>query len=498
MKKITVVIFLIVMAFWAEAWAQHRGDLLSFQGIDETTDGGAESMAMGGAFTAMSGSIDNLFHNVAGLAALKKYTISIGGNYYRKDWWENQVYRPDRYFVTLPFYLEGMYVPDPKNNGVLDRDLALDSSYVVQPPRDAGKEVDSRAAADWTRRKSAPVFNNIALALPFELLKHKIVVAAAYQQKINFLDFDRNDTYLVPLIGYSGYQGFVPRINGNDTLNLQWYKYSRERTGTLKSFRLAIAGNITQRFNAGVSLEFVSGKSTDWLRLNKNGYFGLIDENKFFFSYDTLNHEEKGTSDFSSFNAHIGLQYRFDHVTAGLNVTLPRTWNRQWSYSIREQTALNTSKREKSGKDRFEVPAVYQLGLAFIPVKSFTFSMAYRWAPYHHATFKLARTDSTFRPWPNQHAVMAGIRYCVNSYWILMAGYRWESAVFVPDGAAYRAYGPYKTSVTLGTKLAFGSWGSLVLAAEFRSLKYHDTYFSNTNYASERFQNFMIGYVYQF
>lgn len=498
MKKMVIMILGLLAFGSTTLLAQHRGDRFSFQGLDEIVDGGAQSVAMGGAWTAMSGQLDNLFHNSAGLVFLKKWTVSISGNYYKKDWWENQAYRPDRYFVTLPFYLEGMYVPDPKNNGVLDRDLALDSSYVVHPPKDSGKQVDSKEAADWTRQKSAPVFNNVALAVPMRLFGRDVVLAAAYQQKLNFLDFDRNDTYLVPMLGTSLYQGFVQRMNGNDTLNLKWYRYQRERSGSLHSVRGAVSVKITKRLSLGLSLDYTFGTSTDLLQLDKKGYFGLIDENKFFFTFDTLNHSERGTSDFSTLNSAIGLQYHFESMTVGLNVQLPRTITRNWRYTITDQTANALKSSKTSGEDRLEIPASYRFGLAFKPVKAFTFSLSYGFAPYSHSNVTLGQADSTFHKWPDQHTLMGGLRYRATDFLTLMAGYRWQSALFVPDGVGYRDRGPDKTSITFGSQVSFGALGSVILAFETKSLKYHDTYFSNTNYATEKFQNVVIQYVYQF
>ncbi len=498
MKNKRQIVLWIVILMSSAVFAQHRGDQLSFQGVDEQVNGGLEAMAMGGAYTAMKGTIDNLFGNAAGLTALNKWTFSLNGNYYKKTWWENQVYRPNRYFVTLPFYLEGLYVPDPKNNGVLDRDLALDSSYVVSSPKDWGKRVDSKEAADWVKEKSAPVFNSFALAVPFHMFERKIVVAAAYQQKLNFLDFDRNDSYLQPHIGYNGYEGWIPRVNGGDTLNVHWFKYLRERTGSLKSIRAAIATQLIANLNLSLAFDYTSGKSTDLLQLNKMGYFGLIDENRFFFTYDTLNYQEKGTSDFSSLGIEIGLQYHFDNLSLGARISLPKTLKRKWNYKLSEQTAASLTKNSLSGEDRFEIPAIYEFGLAFKLRESFTFSLNYRYAPYSKGTFTLARPDSAFRPWVDQHSYAFGARYQINEMFSLMAGYRWQPSVFVPDGVAYTEHGPEKTIVSFGARLSFGSLGSIIAAGNLQSLKYHDTYFSNTNYATEKIQNYSIGYVYQF
>ncbi len=496
--KRSIYFIIALLAFSAgNLFAQHRGDELSFQGLTTRNDGGLQAKAMGSAYTAMSGTIDNLFHNAAGLSALKHWTFAINANYYQKEWWENQVYRPDRYFVTLPFYLEGLYVPDPANNGVLDRDLALDSNYVVNSPQ-KGYEVSSKEAADWIRKKQAPQFNSFSLAIPLHILNHAITFAGSYFTKNTILDFDRNDTYLQPHVGYSGYGGFIPRVNGKDTLNVQWFRYLRQRTGSMQSVRMAMAVQATKRFSVGLTVNYDFGKSNDLLQMNKMGYFGLVDENKFFFTYDTLNYAQKGDSKFSSISGEIGLLYQFDHVAFGVNITLPQTFKRKWEYGITSQTASERTQSKMSGEDRFEIPAIYRFGVKFAPIEKFTFAIDYRYAPYSQGTFKLGHPDSTFRKWVNEHDFMTGIQYRPVDYLFLMAGFRWQPSVFVPDGSSFHDHGPEVKTFTFGAQLNFGQWGSIILAHEMSWLKYHDTYFSNTNYATENYSNLSIGYVLKF
>ncbi len=127
--QITILLFLLNCG---QIFSQHRGDNLSFQGFDQINGNGVKVEAMGGANLALFGDVSAIFNNPAGLSGISGYQISLSANSYEKNWRENQDYRPNRQFATLPFYLEGYYTPDPKNNGKFDNQTFFtDSNYAV-------------------------------------------------------------------------------------------------------------------------------------------------------------------------------------------------------------------------------------------------------------------------------------------------------------------------------------------------------------------------------
>jgi len=503
MKKIKKRYFLIPMVWFLSTaipiQAQHRGDNLAFQGFRIQNEGSVYAMGMGSAYTSVQGGLNSMFYNSAGLTQLDKMEISFSANSYNREWWENQVYRSNRYFVTLPFYLEGLYVPDPASNGLWDHDVFQDTSfaYEVKQP-EMGKHPESKEAADWTRKISGSGVTNLALAYPLKINNKNLVLALAYSRQHDIEDFDRNDTYLVPLIGYDGYEGFTPTSEGVDTTNVDWYNYLRKRSGTMHSVRTAAAYDLTKYFNIGVALNYQSGESDDYQVLDKVGYFGLFDENEFFFSYDTMLTTITGTSEFSSINAELGIIYSINRFNFGINIKTPYTMKRDWNYNYLYEDTSGIMNQSLSGQDKFEIPATYRFGMSFEPIDRFMFSVDFGWSPYSNATFKPGSSDSTFRRWPDQRTINFGIRFKALEYLDILGGYRSLSQTFVPDGAAFNGKGPDATSWTMGMGLNLNNYGQIYLAYEMRHLNYHDAYYSNTNYAVEKFNNLAIAYVYKF
>ena len=190
---------------------------------------------MGGADVANTGDLSSIFSNPAGLADITTYKISFSANKYEKKWWENQDYRPNRQFTNLSFILDGLYIPNPDNNGMWDYDAFLeDPTYIVNDP-ELGLDPYSEEAAIWKKTETDFILNNIAIAVPFEISEIPFVVSGAYSQYNNILDYDRNTTYLDPHIGYNGYAPLEERVtSAEDTIRVNWFDYTRAKNGDIK------------------------------------------------------------------------------------------------------------------------------------------------------------------------------------------------------------------------------------------------------------------------
>ncbi|MDZ7373402.1 MAG: hypothetical protein ONB23_05465, partial [candidate division KSB1 bacterium] len=139
MRRLQVCVSALGPFLWVVCGlGQHRGDPLAFQGLEKHNEMAPRALAVGGAYYAHAGDLSCLFYNPAGLAALRKPSVSVTAESFTQRWWENQVYRPNRMFVTLPFYLQRLYIPDPANNGRWDYEIWIeerDSTYIVQEPK---------------------------------------------------------------------------------------------------------------------------------------------------------------------------------------------------------------------------------------------------------------------------------------------------------------------------------------------------------------------------
>lgn len=477
--------------------AQHRGDNLSFQGLYSAELTGVKASAMGGAYTAVSGDVSSLYWNPAGLWDIKNLQVFASGALYSKYWQENQHYRPNRYFVTLPFYLEGLYTPDPANNWRFDHLIARDTAiyYTVREP-ELGLDPFGEEAADWTNSATGGNFTNISAALPFFLEEEKFVAAVGFNQQYNILDFDRNDTYLNPHPGYSLY-GEMTRVNGVDTAVMDWSRYYRERSGDMYAINAALSYDLSKMFKVGLGVKYSWGNSSDFLYLDRVGTFHLIKENQFKFGYVTDYMELNGSSDYSSTAFNFGLLFTIEHFSIGLKVDLPYTMTREWNYLENSYDSINTASRTISGTDEFEIPAIVNAGLSIKPIDDFMISLDYEYAPYSKAEFNLSSPDSLFSGWVDKNTFRVGAEYRIIDYISVMAGFRIEPTVFVPDGAAYDDRGTETTNYSLGASFEF-YFGRIDLSFEYSNLKYYDSYFSNTNYVYESLKKFNIGYTYSF
>lgn len=490
---IFTVAIILLFSFSAAVYPQHRGDNLSFQGLYYPEYIGSKALAMGGAYTSLSGDVASLFWNPAGLCSINHIQVTTSANYNSYLWRESQEYRPNRMFVTLPFYLEGLYVPDPKNNGQWDYFLADSTEYNLNMPV-MGKDPYGKEAADWQRIKSNLRFNNFALAAPLKLFGHDFVVSLGYNLQYDIQDYDRNNSYLSPNIGDYLY-GYVSPVNGIDTAVVKWYKYTRERTGSIYNGSAALAFQAADFLNVGIKAKIIWGQTDDQLSLNRVGEFHLIDQNRFKFWYILDNNSTTGTSKYSGVNYSLGAILNLNSFSFGVNLDLPYTLKREWSYTSAHEDTTGSTSSQSSGIDKFKYPAVINFGIHFTPSDMFLLSIDYQIVPFSKASFKLSSVDTTFRQWVNQNSLRFGVEFKASEHISILVGYRSISMPFVPDGAALTDRGPSSISYTAGVSFKILG-GRLDAAYEINILKYYDQYLSNTNYKYQSLNNLMLGYTY--
>lgn len=498
-----ILIILLALITTVQIEGQHRGDPLAFQGLSNSTDYSVKSMAMGNAYTSISGELGSLYFNPAGLASIKKMKVSASGSRYYKKWQENQVYRPNRVLVHLPFYLGGLYTPSELNYDSLgnprwDHEIAIDSNYVVESP-EMGNNSFSEEGADWIREVDDLALNTLTLAYPLNMFNKNFVVSLGYKHRYNLLDFDRNDTYLSPHIGYSKYN-MPQRVSEGDTVNMDWYKFMRRRSGDLHTGKLAVGLALNENLHLGAGISLTRGESRDIQVLDKVGYFDILKNNEFRFGFDSLNTEIKGKSEFSTYAITLGGIYDFEKISVGLNVKLPQTITRNYDYQEVVADTLGLHKQTKSGNDTFKTPMIFTLGINLRPVEQFIFSLDFKNAQYSNSEFEFdnASTDSTHNAWVDQSILRAGIEFKPTSFISLLAGYQTVPQTFVPDGHAFQDQGPKSNIYSFGTSISIFDYGRLDIAYKIQELKYWDQYMSNTNYNLIKHNKLTFGYVYTF
>ena len=489
------IIFLVFT--FLPVFAQHRGDDLAYQGLDFINTNGVKALAMGGAYTSMSGELDALFYNPAGLVGINGFQMSINANSYNKLWRERQDYRPNRQVVTLSFILDGLYTPKPDYNGWYDYEVFLDdSTYTVNDPI-LGEDPYGEESADWQKKIRDSGINNIVAALPFKLLGKKFVLSAGYSNQVLVTNYDRNQTYLDPHPAYDGYGEIPDRVTSvEDSLRINWYNYERERTGPLTNISSALSVALNNHLKLGLGINILSGKTDDFHALKKIGYFDLVEGyNVYRFSYDTSNVITKGSSSYAAAQFNIGAIVNLGKLNLGANFTLPYKIKREYDYTIETFTPDTTNIINYSNNDEMKIPFSFAFGLSINPISKFTIAFDLKHRPFKNAEFILAANDSTHRDWIDQTSFGIGVEYKPFDFLSILGGYKNIPQVFIPDGAAIKDRGPEADCYTMGISAKI-PYGRLDIAYEIRILKYYDVYYSNTNWAYESFKNISFGYTF--
>ena len=354
---------LSILLFTGTLFSQHRGDNLAFQGWTEDNNNGIKAIAMGRAYTSVSGDLNSLFWNPAGLIGISGPQFSIAANTYDRVWRENQDYRPNRQFVNLAFYLDGLYTADPINNGRFDNEIFFDTTqnYIVREPQ-LGLDPFSEEAADWQVESNGVVFNNIAGAYPFEISGQEFVISAAYATQNVILDYDRNQTYLDPHIGSDEYGAVIERItSAEDSVRVHWSDFNRQREGNLTNIVFALGYKIIENLTVGLRTNIYSSSVDESQQITQIGYFDLLGgPNRFKFSYDSVDTKTTGSSDFSAVAFTLGSIFQISSFSLGLEFGLPYTVTRGWNASTTTDSlsVLKSFNTTSSGTDELSIPLV--------------------------------------------------------------------------------------------------------------------------------------------
>ena len=227
-----------------------------------------------------------------------------------------------------------------------------------------------------------------------------------FSRKINIEDFDRNDTYLDPHPGFFEY-GEIGKVNGVDTLVLNWSEYLRQRSGSVNNIAAAASYKLNEYINLGLGFNYQWGNSDDYQSLTRVGVFDLIRENRFRFSYVDAVTQQVGTSDFKWTDLYAGVQLNLDHFSLGVKVNLPYTITRDWQISTTSADSISSNTISTSGSDKLKIPAKYTFGAAFAPLDNFLISVDYEYQPLSDAEYELNVPDNTIRSMPDRKVIKA-------------------------------------------------------------------------------------------
>lgn len=509
MTRKTIVITLVglLLISLVSLNAQNRGNVLSFQGVERAFTFSPGSFGGGLDGVADLGKSGAIFNNPAATSGIQSITFSLGYDSNQREWWENQNYKPNRRQVTMPFYLEGLYVPDPADNGKLDSDVfyesLLDTSYIVADP-EMGVEHYSEEAADWIESNELAGLSHFGIAVPLTVAGRSLTLSAGYGMLHNGISFDRNTTYLTPHPGYIDYN--MPAVvEGTDSVTINWYDFERLQAYQMNQISVGVGLQLNDNIHVGLGLDLFGGKSDDHQYFQKVGEFELFDQNEFTWTYDTLNTNYSGEADYSGTRFKLGLILDYEHFRFGLALSPGFDLTRDWSYTeeyiyLQGDTLLMTQEQTLSGQEIMTVAPTYRVGVQLMPVDRFTFLLSYELHPYGDSDF---RSDSTMallsgdrQAWIDQSIIQYGFSFQLLDPVHVNFLYRSTTQPVVPDGSPLKQAGPAQIAYRVGAEIDFGMFGGLDLGVEFQDLKYSDIYYTNTNYSREQATLLSVNYSY--
>lgn len=475
-------------------FGQGNGDALGFQGISNSSPNNARAVALGSALTAYDDGIEAIFFNPAGLVGLDRISFHYSGRTAQWHQRENQFWTESRLHPLLPALLDGRYVMDPRLNGV-----EIDSLIETLQPDEysipvMGKDPLSRGAADWQEdhQLASPV-SSIALAIPLDLMNRRFTLGASYNLSYDAYDYDRNDTFLSP---HFGDRTNPLIIEAPDSLVMQWFRYSRERTKPLYELNLALGFNLWKGLRLGLGYASMSGETSDLLAMQKVGDVLWINTGNYSFSYDTLDYRIEGSSNFEETRFKLGFQWAFEKFTFGGSTTLKHELSRNWSYTADSVFNDTNITHLFSGTDMLKLPVTIRLGISMKTSDKLSLYFDGGYNPYSQAEFEYSdpvfQGDTTRLTWVDQTYFNFGLEYRILNPLTIMAGYQSQPQVFIPNRAAFREKGPEMQGFSAG--LSFESSRLRLDAAYlFRNLKYYDSWESNLNYITKIEKHLLLG-----
>ncbi len=503
-KWIGIIIISFVFSTPFSILAQGNGDNLSFQGLDRANDVSVKALAMGGAYTAVSGDINSLFYNAAGLASLEKFQISFSSKYSDREWWENQIWMHSQNRVTLFFILGGMFMPDPKYDGLGETEM-WNNNVITNPDikiLNQGKYEWSKDAADWIKDNNDFNLNNIAIAVPVDIGKQHFVAAVSYNRRYDINDYDRNDTNLDPHFGnrYDPRTGDPVKEEWPDSLVMQWGRFERERKGGLYGITAALAYQLNNALQLSVGVNTFSGNTIEHQRLDHIAEIRLYqsDARRYTLYHKSGEQIISGESEFSGTQFTFGALWQVSRIRLGLSIETPFTLKREYTLkkmNVDESEGISTE--QEIGIDKVNMPLCYNFGISVQPTDNFLISLDLQKNPYSKAEFNYAKENPTHQNWVDQNIISFGMSYKVAEILQLFAGYRDVPQVFLPFGWPKKDVGPSAYSYTAGASIKLFH-GSFDVAYEFRRLKYFDVYETNKNYPTETCANVLFGYTLEF
>ncbi|MGB2867433.1 MAG: hypothetical protein WBD36_03190 [Bacteroidota bacterium] len=523
--RLFLILALVLLSNKGEA--QHNGDPLLFQGLENRASTDAKGSAYGNAFVSRSNDLNSIFYNPAGLADISSVQVSVSSHY------QDYLIRDNQYFVpsvassggytALNLYLSHVIIPDPAWNNIWSDSLRIiwydslgnpiganwwDPNRLRDLPQDQSDY--SEDAAVNQKKKNMFAFDHIAMTIPFDFMEKRFVAAVSYNRQFSGYNYDWNGAHFSPHWGMvAGDVGAINDTVKDDIVRSNWSVFTRERTDGVHALTGALAFKVDNHFQIGGKVQYLMGETHDTQALQRIGYFRFkngFGNSSWSFSYDTHDSLVRGNSKIYGMMFNFGVIYNSPNFNLGLNIQLPYRMERAWSYSTQVSTRdsvgnLSLVSSAIAGRDYVTLPVVIAGGITVKNINDLTLSLEYESNPLSSATYELTSIpDSLFtqyQKWVDQTSLRFGVEYAIADGVSVLGGYQVQGAPFIGYAVADKEQGAPIDKYSCGLSLSILD-GRLDIAYLYSQLKYYDVYMSNRNFTLERSQSILFGYTYSF
>jgi long-subunit fatty acid transport protein len=497
-----VMLGVVLFGFSSIASAQPAAGPLDIQGLDRFVITGVRARAMGGVSIANVSDATALFVNPAALSQLTAMEIRAGGMYDNNSRQQSQNWIPTKDLPTLSVLFEGL------TGGIKTPDSA--GRPVTNPWLNVQRQYDN-IGPNWSTTSSGTRPLTFAVAMPLTVRGTKVTPAIGVSQVIDLDNYYQNNNSMTPYLGQE--RPFSQWSNSVDTIDINWYQYTRSRTGSVYGITPGVSITFLSGLTIGGSVAFLSGSSDDLEQRAERGHlFVAVSNGKAKnFMLDTAYYYQtkSGTSSYSGTLLTLGLLYQQPIYSIGITVKPPTTLSRTWDWNV---TRIDTTKKpfpvridslrsrsyHESGKDDVKFPLAFSLGFALTPNDRWTFAFDYEIRNLANTEWTSGPNSAATHPWVNNTANWRlGAEYRVSDMFAMRGGYHEDIQSFAPDGAAIVDKPASGEVYSLGAGLKFGTI-IVDLAYEYSILKYQDIYQSNINFNTRERHQFMMEIAYRF
>ncbi|MCY4673492.1 MAG: hypothetical protein OXD43_06995 [Bacteroidetes bacterium] len=441
---------------------------LSVQGLERQESVTARARGMGSAVTALSGSVESVILNPAGLASLSRPALSASGAWFQQDWAETQHWNPNRYYAGM-----SLFFADP-------------NEYRSEP----------LSEPDWTHSQGTFRLATIGGAIPLRLGDRALTVGIMLHQIAQLGDYDRNDNVLDPYIGQFRPDP-VERPRPGEEIVVRWSAFERERTGYIQSVSSAAGLELSENFHVGLRISRTWGSSTDRQEISETGVF-ILREDAHDYDHESVDGATlwDGSSEYNSWGGVLGLQWQYDVITVGITYQFTSNLRRTFSNTGVRAQGVELQSLTQVGVDKVRLPARVRAGVALSPIPAVTLVADYSWQNF--SDLKVTGSGVTTAPdWGMVQGIGLGAEWNFQGDTFLRAGFRRDPQPFRIEG--FGLLGQTATgdafSAGLGTSI---SVLTLDIAYEFQRLRYQDRWESNVDYNRIRKHNVLFGVSYTF